>query len=136
MLRDPALMRRPMPVFLTIGIATLLLVLIPYASEHAPLTNVAGEEQQVVNGHRSGERGQRGQVARLDRAEDDVVAGDLDGLAQTLLPANQESSFGHIRLTALGPAMRLTWPPLRTTCSLSAEPTIPISGSEAAVVTM
>jgi len=42
------------------------------------------------------------------------------------LPLSQESSLGQSLRIALGPAIRLTWPPFSITSSLSVEPTVAI----------
>ena len=86
---------------------------------------------------------QHGGLVRLRHvAEFDVARIGLDGARIGTLFAHvdrslsQESSFGHSRLTAFGPATRLTWPPFSMTSSLSVEPTFAISGFAASYGTM
>ena len=97
--------------------------------QHLGLADIARQEQQIMGWQllREGEHG--GLVRPRHHQEFNVAAVGLDlpriGTCFThvdLLP-NQLSSLGHSRLTALGPATRLTWPPFSTTSSLSVEPT-------------
>src|SRR5258706_12245999 len=91
--------------------------------DHARMFQVAAKEQQVMlrQALRKGDH----RVAVVRRKAANVMA-HVD------LSPSPSPSFGHTRLSALPPATRLTCPPFNVTCSLSREPTLSISGAEAA----
>src|SRR5947209_7653031 len=112
--------------------------------ENFRVRDVARQEQQVVRRQLAREREHRGFVARAHEPQlvrrigerDRARIGARRRVAHTERTPSHASSRGHKRLTAFGPATRLTWPPLSTISSLSAEPTWPISGFAASYGTM
>ena len=91
--------------------------------------DVARQEQEIVHRQFLREVEHGGFVRLRHQAEFDLAGIGLDAAridagvaAHVDLSPSHESSFGHSRLTALAPATRLTWPPLRITSSLSVEP--------------
>lgn len=96
-------------------------------SNDSRMRQVASKEEQVVFGKVFCKSKHRIAVGRFE-------APDL--VAHVDLSPSHSTSFGHSRLIALPPATKLTCPPFIVTCSLSTDPTIPISGAEAADGTM
>src|SRR5690349_15560266 len=99
------------------------------------MAEVARHEQQILRRQRRHEVDERRAVEARHARDLDLGTAAVDGarifpfrFAHVDRPCSQLSSFGHIRFTAFAPAAMLTWPPGRTTSSLSREPTRSTSG--------